>query len=181
MERIYKLSWVDKANGIEFTKNGYAITRDCEDNDGMTSIDGFLFDNDGIELADSYRSYGSEKSALVGLKRRAKANVAELVAQAEDGKGAKVIFSMVYEADADKYLVELCYSYEHFADTVETRQCETFATEDEAWDYYDSINLREHGQYESRKSIWKRTYDELRGRSRVMLASSDYRHWAARR
>lgn len=177
MERIYRLT--HEYDEVEKTaeQRGYAIIREEEGTDGKTEYLAYLFDMEGHEVGHG-QLYATEATAIRYTKRRADANAAEFVAQADDYNGDKVVAGALLDADEGKYIVNVSSRDENFVDSPTTVTTTLFATYDEAWDFYEAVDLRKHGKLESKKSIWRRTYEPQWGKRQVMISCCEYRHWA---
>lgn len=180
MERIYHLT--NDTNVLDNTRDmpkqcGYAVIRDEQDADGKPEFVAYLFNMEGIEVGHG-QLYASEATALRYTKRRAGANAAEFVAQTDDYNGAKVVAGALLDADEGKFIVNVSSRDENFVDSPTTVTTALFATYDEAWDFYEAVDLRKHGKYESKKSLWRRTYEAEFGKRQTMISCSEYRHWA---
>lgn len=177
MERIYSLT--NQPDEVErpTRRCGYAIVREEEGVDGKPEFIAFLFDMEGKEV-DRAHAYSSEATAIRYTKRRAGANVAKFVTQAEDYNGAKVIAGALFDADEGKFIVTISSRDENFVDSPTTTITELFADYEEAWQFYERIDLRKYGKLESSKHIWRRTYEERWGKRQVLIAHAEFRHWA---
>lgn len=177
MERIYRLT--HEYDEVEKTDEqlGFAIIREEEGADGKTEYLAYLFDMDGHEVGHGH-AYATEANALRYTKRRAGANAFKFVSQAEDYNGAKVVAGALLDSDDGKFIVTISSCDENYVDSPTTTITELFPTYDEAWDFYQSVDLRRYGKLESKKSLWRRTYEPEWGKRQVMISCCEYRHWA---
>lgn len=185
MERIYS------------HENGYIVVREHEDGDFTT----YLFDRDVKEVLDERgngvgSTYKSLESALRYAARKAGASNPQpweatrleerfgltYLGSTEQGGAGGV---MRYDAHRDEVglwhlTVSVHPCYEYAGENLGTKEVTEYRSEDEAWEAYDAVRLRDTGAYGASKTLERTvlTEDKRWPIREYTVASEHYSGWA---